>query len=287
MYIEAINSIHDSATSTRSIKVVVNTTYNETANLALAATSSSAASDHIDWIGLFTSIGVVVVAIGCGLMVSTYKPEHRTRCNAVGNASGASLIIFSFVFSSSEGDPIWDRSRSFYLVVGLPCVLGIISAAAISSLPCFGLSGPEKSSVCIECCYQNVALAQAVAINMYEGKEAGIAVGVPVFYGLVEIVTIGIFCLTSWKAGVTYAPANDPLWKVVTHSYQHLAQPKQNEVMPVVTPGPKLEAGLGKPAAPTPSPTAPQGQGDFPTKSPSDPRRGEQISYCPTQPKAQ
>ena len=64
MYIEAINSIHDSATSTRSIKVVVNTTYNETANLALAVTSSSAASDHIDWIGLFTSIGVVVVAIG-------------------------------------------------------------------------------------------------------------------------------------------------------------------------------------------------------------------------------
>jgi len=161
-----------------------------------------------------------ICTIGCGLMVSAFKPEHRTRCNAVGNASGASLIIFSFVFSSSEGDPIWDRSRSFYLVVGLPCVLGIISAAAISSLPCFGLSGPEKSSVCIECCYQNVALAQAVAINMYEGKEAGIAVGVPVFYGLVEIVTIGIFCLTSWKAGVTYAPANDPLWKVVTHSYQ-------------------------------------------------------------------
>lgn len=153
-------------------------------------------------------------------MVSAYKPEHRTRCNAVGNAAGGSLIIFSFIFSSSEGDPIWDRSGSFYLVVALPCVLGIVFAAAISSLPCFGLSGPERSSVCIECCYQNVALAQAVAMNMYEGKEAGIAVGVPVFYGFVEIVTIGLFCLTSWRAGMTYAPAKDPLWKVITHSYQ-------------------------------------------------------------------
>ena len=55
---------------------------------------------------------------------------------------------------------------------------------------------------------------------MYKGKEAGIALGVPVFYGFVEIVIIGLFCVTSWKVGATYAPTNDPIWKVVTHSYQ-------------------------------------------------------------------
>ena len=153
-------------------------------------------------------------------MVSTYKPEHRTRCNGVGNAAGACLIVFSVVFSSSEGDPIWDRPAYFYLVVALPCVLGLVISSAVASAPCFGLKGPERCSVSIECCYQNVALAQAVAMNMYEGREAGIAVGVPVFYGIVEVVAIGIFCVMSWKLNATYAPADDPLWKVVSHSYQ-------------------------------------------------------------------
>ena len=80
IYIEAINGIYDSSASTTSFEVVANTTHNETAKTGLTATISSAASDHIDWIGLFTSIGVVVIAIGESYTPPALRIDSATVC---------------------------------------------------------------------------------------------------------------------------------------------------------------------------------------------------------------
>ena len=42
----------------------------------------------------------------------------------------------------------------------------------------------------------------------------------PLYYGVVEAVAIGVWCVLSWKAGWTYAPASDPLCDVLRKSYQ-------------------------------------------------------------------
>jgi hypothetical protein len=78
------------------------------------------------------------------------------------------------------------------------------------------------STVSIEGCYQNVGIATSVALAMFEGDELSQAMGVPFFYGVVEAVILGIYCLGAWKAGWTKAPRDAPLWKVIMTSYEVL-----------------------------------------------------------------
>ena len=51
---------------------------------------------------------------------------------------------------------------------------------------------------------------------------------VPLYYGVVEAVAIGVWCVLSWKAGWTYAPASDPLCDVLRKSYQEEADGEAN-----------------------------------------------------------
>ena len=85
------------------------------------------------------------------------------------------------------------------------------------------LSKPERSAVCVECCFQNIAIAQVVAISMYKGPKAASALRVPFFYGAVEVAVVGLFCFCAWKANWTFAPRTDPFWKVVSENYQEVA----------------------------------------------------------------
>ena len=52
------------------------------------------------------------------------------------------------------------------------------------------------------------------------------AMGVPFFYGCVEFLIIGMYCLAAWKAGWTKAPPSEPFWKVVTVNYEVLLAEK-------------------------------------------------------------
>lgn len=72
----------------------------------------------------------------------------------------------------------------------------------------------------MECCYQNVGIATSVAITMFQGKELSRAVGVPLFYGLVEAVVLGIYCITTWKIGWTKAPPDESFCVVIGKSYE-------------------------------------------------------------------
>ena len=55
---------------------------------------------------------------------------------------------------------------------------------------------------------------------MFDGKEEAQAVAVPLFYGVVEAVAIGIYCVWAWKVGWTKAPPDEKLCVVVTKSYE-------------------------------------------------------------------
>lgn len=105
-------------------------------------------------------------------------------------------------------EPIWDKPWYFYVAVALPCLGGLTLALLFSSLPMCRLEGPERVSVAVETCYQNVGVATAVAISMFDGEDQAKAVGVPLYYGFVEALLLAIFCVYAWKAGWTLAPAS-------------------------------------------------------------------------------
>ena len=67
----------------------------------------------------------------------------------------------------------------------------------------------------------NRGIATSVAISMYDNvEERAQAVAVPIFYGIVEAVAIGLYCVWAWKIGWTKAPANEKFCTVVTKSYE-------------------------------------------------------------------
>jgi hypothetical protein len=55
---------------------------------------------------------------------------------------------------------------------------------------------------------------------MFDGDELNQAMGVPFFYGVVEALVLGLYCLGAWKAGWTKAPSDAPIWKVLVTSYE-------------------------------------------------------------------
>jgi hypothetical protein len=86
----------------------------------------------------------------------------------------------------------------------------------------FGLKRPERVTVSIECCYQNVGIATSVALTMFDGQDLSEAMGVPLYYGFVEAVILGIYCLIAWKCNWTKAPSNAPICHVLAMSYEVL-----------------------------------------------------------------
>ncbi len=57
---------------------------------------------------------------------------------------------------------------------------------------------------------------------MFNGDDLSEAMGVPLFYGIVEAILLAIYCLISWKLNWTKAPSDDPFLKVISVSYEVL-----------------------------------------------------------------
>eukprot|EP00567_Pseudictyota_dubia_P005675 CAMPEP_0197443536 /NCGR_PEP_ID=MMETSP1175-20131217/9253_1 /TAXON_ID=1003142 /ORGANISM="Triceratium dubium, Strain CCMP147" /LENGTH=396 /DNA_ID=CAMNT_0042974183 /DNA_START=92 /DNA_END=1285 /DNA_ORIENTATION=- len=194
----------------------------------------------LDWKSLFISLAVVIGAIGLGLLASEKFHSHAFNvvANKLGNFAGIALVIFSAVVGSGGGESSGDVSRGweFYVGVALPCVLGLIVANIVTS--CLHLAKPERVTTSIECCYQNVGIATSVALTMFEGDELVEAMGVPLFYGLVEAVVLGIYCLIAWKAGWTKSPPDTPFFTMISTSYEVVyAETAENEQLKSLTDG--------------------------------------------------
>lgn len=209
-------------------------------NLAIYTKAAYGVGANLDHLKLFSSIGVAVVAILSGLLVSHLRPGWRKGCNVFGNIAGVGLIIFSFLVSSSN-DPIWDKDGTFYLAVAAPCVAGLVSAFCLGTLlPC--ISSPEAVAVTVETGYQNTGLALAIALATFDEEDRGKAAGVPLYYGFVQVVCLPIFLLVAWRAGLTYAPRRAWLSEVILKDYQPTLSPSVMPEPVAVRPAPPRPA---------------------------------------------
>jgi predicted Na+-dependent transporter len=186
---------------------------------------------NLDWISLFVALSIVIMAIGMGLYCSS--TFHKSRklhkaANALGNTAGLLLVLFSATMTNTGGgdSKIWSREWSFYVAVIIPCAGGLFLATLLASV--LRLRPPERVTVGIECCYQNVGIATSVALAMFQGEDLNRAMGVPFFYGVVEAVLVGFYCVICWKANWTKAPADAPLWHVIVTSYEVEEAEKQD-----------------------------------------------------------
>mmetsp|Transcript_2712 Transcript_2712/g.3839 ORF Transcript_2712/g.3839 Transcript_2712/m.3839 type:complete len:310 (+) Transcript_2712:684-1613(+) len=177
---------------------------------------------NLDWASLFIALIVVIGAIGLGLFCSAKINSFKFNviANKLGNFAGIALVIFSATMSNTGGGDarMWNRDAKFYFGVAAPCAIGLLISNIVSSM--LKLKKPERVTVSIECCYQNVGIATSVALTMFEGNELAEAMGVPLFYGLMEALILGIYCIFAWKAGWTKAPTDAPFWNVIFMSYE-------------------------------------------------------------------
>mmetsp|Transcript_19317 Transcript_19317/g.39170 ORF Transcript_19317/g.39170 Transcript_19317/m.39170 type:complete len:452 (-) Transcript_19317:112-1467(-) len=192
--------------------------------LAYGSDEDESLLEALDFTSIFISLGIVLTAIISGLACG-YKWDNarfHEISNKLGSISGLCLILFG-LFVSSGGDGaesnIMTLEWSFYIGVAFPCLVGIALANIISRS--LRLSPPETVAISIECCYQNTGIATSVAISMYDDvEERAQAVAVPIFYGIVEAVAIGLYCVWAWKVGWTKAPADEKFCTVITKSYE-------------------------------------------------------------------
>ena len=134
----------------------------------------------LDWTSLFIALAVVITAITAGLFASYYnstlgKRSFQKLANHMGNFAGFSLILFSSFISNSGSDSdskVWSRNWQFYVGVASPCVGGLLIANLISTVA--KLRKPERVTVAIECCYQNVSrLYLREGLFVCDAKEMG------------------------------------------------------------------------------------------------------------------
>ena len=115
-------------------------------------------------------------------------------------------IILTCCFAprrSNEKTPIWNREAKFFISVLVACFSGLALTLLITRF--FKLTPPERVSITIECCYQNVGIATSIALNMYEGDDVIAATGVPLMYGVCECFLLTSFGVFAHYMDWTYA----------------------------------------------------------------------------------
>ena len=185
----------------------------------------------IAWNELFLSVIVVMCAVLVGSLTSYWLSQKadasahgvsaqtvRQVMNTAGSAAGVCLMVFGGASNATSSDPLWENKPSWFLCVAAPCLLGLCSAILIAFR--LDLSKPSSVAVAIECCYQNTGLALTIALSAVPPEMVGMASGVPIFYGLVEIACVPTFALIAWRLGWTYAPADENVCKVLSKNYQ-------------------------------------------------------------------
>ena len=193
--------------------------------LNLMIYASGSYSDEVvkslNWFALILSLVVVIGGIAAGIGCSAWQNSTRFNllANKAGNLAGVALVLYSaLVSSTSEDASLWNQGPKFYIGVAIPAVIGVSLATFLATKA--KLEKPERVSVAVEGCYQNTGIATSVAITMFKGTDLATAVGVPLYYGVVEALLLAVYCLGCWKIGWTKAPANENLCVVIATSYE-------------------------------------------------------------------
>lgn len=177
----------------------------------------------VDFTKLLVSLGIVIGAILLGLYASFKIDSRRFQrlANAGGTISGILLIVVSAIFSTTgdtDAKP-WNQHWSFYVGVSLPCLAGLALANIIAKFA--RLEKPEIVTLSVECSYQNTGIATTAVLAMFsDPEEVAQAMAVPLFYGLIEMGVLGLYCLVAWKLGWTKAPYDEKICVVMSKTYE-------------------------------------------------------------------
>ena len=129
--------------------------------------------------------------------------------------------------NTGDGDTkLWNRSWKFYASAPMVILIGLTVSNVITTS--LSMRKPERVTVSIECCYQNVGIATSVALTMFKGDELAEAMGIPLYYGIMEAVLLGIYCYIAWKQGWTKAPTDITLWQSLVMSYEVISIEKED-----------------------------------------------------------
>lgn len=120
-------------------------------------------SVQLPWGSLFLSVSVVVLAVAVGLAMSAKRPDWSNNLNRIGTVCGMANIALAALSNGSSDTPFWSHPPLFLFAVGLPCLSGLVLSFLVSRYA-LGINGPQAVAICIECCYQNTALAVRAAL---------------------------------------------------------------------------------------------------------------------------
>jgi len=207
-------------------------------NLTIYATNaySSDIMKSLDWASLYISLFVVIGAALSGIIISARIESiaFQKIGHLIGNLAGMGLVFFSLwvLYSSQDelGGNIWARDWKFYVGVASPFVLGLLLATSIACYLQF--KKPERITFSVECCYQNVGIATFLAMTMFQGDSLKGAIGVPLFYGVLQAALMGIYCIMMWKIGWSKAPRDASFFRILSTSYEIGEEHEDIEVVP-------------------------------------------------------
>ena len=182
----------------------------------VTAAYGTRADQHLKWSGLFLAIGVVLAAIGSGLAAgvafgddgaertTSRGAKARAFFNALGQLSGVALIVVALLVSSRD-EPIWNKFPGFYVAVALPCAVGLGLSTLLAAMA--KLERPARATVAVECALPEPGhrdRGRPKHVRRRPGIESS---GVPLYYGFVEAIFIGVYLVFMWKAGVVVGAA--------------------------------------------------------------------------------
>lgn len=186
------------------------------------STYSNEVVKSLDWFALFLSLIVVLGGITSGVLTSAWYNSTRFNlmANKLGNLAGLAMVVFSAAMSltNKDGGGVWNQDATFYIGCALPAIVGVTLATFMATK--LGLEKPERVSVAVEGCYQNTGIATSVATSMFPKAQLATAVGVPLYYGMVEMVILACYCIVAWKSGWTKAPSDENFCKMIATSYE-------------------------------------------------------------------
>lgn len=179
---------------------------------------------YIDWLHLFLTITVVLVAGALGLYFSIRSDSFAFNlfANRIGNISGISLLVF-IVMVMIYGDNNVDihfagHSWMFYYGIAVPPVISLIIATAGGTF--FSLPKPECVTVAIESSCQNSAIVVTAVLAMFQGDELKEALAVPLYYALIDGIVLILYFILMWKKGWTKAPKDEYFLTVIGTPYE-------------------------------------------------------------------
>ena len=119
--------------------------------------------------------------------------------------------------------PVWSRPGLFYLQVTIPCLLGIVASQLLTLI--VKLPASMATAIAIECSYQNTGIAMSIIFATFDSDSdtQGEALGVPIFYGTIQAITLVIYNMMMWKMGRTYAPPNISVLEMLKGNFQPAA----------------------------------------------------------------